>query len=571
MISMSFQQISDNFTIIINFERYNFLNILKMDDGVMVPSEILKCGLSKLIFSNKFPLLKFKFNTNILTIVFVRNQTNFDKVFDCLNFNSASDVLLIFDDLRNSSATLKRFAEKKFLNTIFINKRSSKVYHFEYFPEFSVVEKDFSPTSKVSFSNKVKNVYQKVIKISCVNSMPRCMAGIDDHGNKKFVGYLSHILRNFARFVNGTFHFQPFNSSIPEQNMTQVLADELADFVTLVKFYISENSTEQMLLNQNTSNVLGVVRNLVIVPSPKPINRMNYPMRPFGMAIWLVLTIFIFYSGFLVHFGLYLKEADTDFGLYLESILRAILSQSYPLHSKQKILFLTFVFTLIEIFGFMMTLWYSAMLGSFVTTTLYDSPIDSLDDIRKSNLKILLGDSYGYLLQQYVGIESYRDLFLLYPLKEFRRFKLELNEAFAYVEASDRWMFYLKPRQQFYGVERFRAINKNLLSAASYINLNHDSVYKPRLNYFLQISKDVGLFNRWCDRTFLDTLIYNIFKKPIISNEHHYKRKILTVNFFKMLFLGWFIGIVFGGLAFVVEVFLKFRLNTSKIIVLFKK
>lgn len=39
------------------------------------------------------------------------------------------------------------------------------------------------------------------------------------------------------------------------------------------------------------------------------------------------------------------------------------------------------------IFGFMITTWYSAILGSLITTNLYDPQIRTLDDMRKANMK----------------------------------------------------------------------------------------------------------------------------------------------------------------------------------------
>lgn len=569
MISLSSQEtLQTNIPIKIDFERYNFLNILKMDDSLMIPTEVIESGFPKLIFSKRFPMLKFKFNTNLLTIVLVKNQTLFDPVFENLKYNSVSDILLISDHLPNPTQTLKTFADHKFLNTIFINKKTSKVYYFEYFPGFALVEEEFERTTNIIFENKVKSIHKKLVKIACVKSLPRCMDGIDNKGNTKFVGYLSHILRNFARFLNGTFEFQNFNESIPEQNMELVLAEELVDFVTLVKFHFSDNSTEQMLLNQNISSILGIINNYVIVPSPKPTDKMNYPVKPFAIAVWLLLFIFLFYSSFLIDCGLLLKEGKTDVGLYSECILRAVLAQSFPLHNRQKPAFLSIVFLIIEIFGFIVTLWYCAVLGSFVTATLYDPAIDSLEGIRRSNLKILLGDSYGYLLQKYVGIESYHDLFSLYPLQEFRRLKAELNQNYAYVEASDRWIYYLKPLQKFYGVDKFRTISNNLLSVASYINLNHDSVYKKSLNRFLAISKDVGLFDFWCKRTFLDSLIYNIYRKPMGQNTSHGKGKVLTVQFFKIVFIGWFIGITLASIIFIAEKICTYRWNKSRIILI---
>lgn len=86
-----------------------------------------------------------------------------------------------------------------------------------------------------------------------------------------------------------------------------------------------------------------------------------------------------------------------------------------------------------------------------------------------------------------------------------------------------------------------------------YLNLNYNSVYKDRLNRFLQIAKDTGLYHHWCERVFLENLQLKVYKDHLDLSNHETTSHSLRLEYFQYVFLVWFLGVFAGFIAFCIE------------------
>lgn len=162
------------------------------------------------------------------------------------------------------------------------------------------------------------------------------------------------------------------------------------------------------------------------------------------------------------------------------------------------------------ILGFIVTVWYSALLGSFLTTFIREPQIRYFAEFKKSNLKILF-PSVGNLNTS----NRFRDI-------EYLIVKL--------------------PRK-----EEVRC-------------------YRERFNRYIDIVKDTGLYEFWKSRYFKETFNFTskefsmLSKKSKNTIEDH--RRILDVNYFLGPFILLLVGSIIATFVFIFEI-LKNILNKN--------
>lgn len=332
----------------------------------------------------------------------------------------------------------------------------------------------------------------------------------------------------------------------------ELLVNDEIDFHTTTRFYFSSNFMTQMENMQNMSYPLEFLQNLVSVPTPKYLNAKYYPVKPFDMAIWSCIGLITIYATLFINLGLKLKRRQSDLFYIWENVIRATIAVAYPLYEQENPNLIKLSLILLNLMGFVITTLYSSMLGSFVTTYLKEPPISSFEDIRKANLKILLSIPYEYVLKKFHVTDDVMDLFQLVETDTYRSLRNNLSRN-AYIEMSDRWNYYSVKRQQFYENQPFHILDIDLLSMYTFMNVNHNSVYKWEFNKFILFSQSLGLYQHWGDSVFLDTLKYKVFKHggqglPIRT------LKVLSLNFFVFIYSIWGLGLLCGMVAFSIEI-----------------
>lgn len=483
-------------------------------------------------------------------MVFFNESISFDSVFETLKFNEISKIILVsYMSSPNISSLLSIFNERKFLNTVLLDMSSSKLFSFQKFPAFEVME---IVEGAQLFENKVRDIKKTVVRLSCIRATPYCMKGSNKDGKEVFVGYMAHLIINFVRYIHGTLEITPFKKSADEDLFMEKLVNGEIDFHTKMKLLFSSDAMTQMENMQNMSYPLEFLQNLVSVPAPKPLDLKYYPVHPFDAAIWSCIGLMSIYGSFLINLGLKYKKIPSDFSYVWVNVIRAATADSYPLHGKNNPKFVKMSLIFLNVLGFIITTFYSSFLGSFVTTTLTESPIVSFDDIRNANLKILISKPYEYVLKKFHGIDDYMDLFELVETDTYRSLRNNLSRK-AYVELSDRWNYHALNRQKFYGSKPFHVLDTDLLSTYTCMNMNHDSLYKNEFNKFILFSQSVGLYKHWGDSVFLETLIYNVYKNNV-KELPKTKVDVLHMSFFLFVYFVWGIGLFMGIVIFSFEI-----------------
>lgn len=262
----------------------------------------------------------------------------------------------------------------------------------------------------------------------------------------------------------------------------------------------------------------------------------------------------VFYGSSLLALTMKVINEGVDFWNHFNDILRLIICQPINTQSLRRMrgLFLFYIFN--QTLGFIIVVWYSAILGSFLTTYIYGKTICSFVDIRAANLKILFPKLDFNILTNFEGIKDNLDLFEMTDITKMNHLRNHLDIGYAYVTLNDHWNHFALPQMRFYNDERFKATKILLAKGIAFMNINHDSVYKARLNRYIHIIKDVGLFQLWCEKVFMENLKHSVSMQLMTKSKDNVV-KVLEIGYFEYLFIGWSVGLAFSCLVFVCEVY----------------
>lgn len=546
-------------------ENFSYVNILYQNSSNSCDNVLKFINLPKIVLKNNIKNSSPRYNRIFFSIVFIDDfqgqfTTNF---FESFFLNTHSKILFIYEKhLPNLEEIFQDLYGKYFYNCYIIsmeNILNSKIYHtYRIYPRFSVENIDFKNDSKLSTIN-LRNVSGADILILCTQEIPTCMSVRNKIRTQEisYFGIYVLLFRAFSEFVHGKlqfydrFYFEKFNityemlysnASVGVQSLKYVHFSTAMDYLGGIgdKYEIMN-----IPLSQIRSEPLERDDALIIVPAPRPLKEMQYPYRPLENTTRLVCIFLLFYTTGLMTLSLRLADYENrpSFLELLFDIFRAILSQSFTM--KIRGFFASCYYIIIVEYGFIFTLWYCAILGSLITSVLYEEPIESLSDLREAKLTVVKPDFYMFPIDKLRGMR-------LIPERESRG-----NIHYAYGKTSLYWNYYLQPMMQFYRNQVFIAMKEILGSSFAFIFRHHTCIFKKELDRFLQLSKDTGLYIYWCERFFVEFFQYN---KKSFNFHFHEKKRILSLNYFRTVYFVWGLGILFSCLAFLIEI-LKFRIK----------
>lgn len=499
--------------------------------------------------------LMINFDTNLLTVVFATNSSKYSTVYNLLEFNSKSKIIIFLDSEESIKSTLKEFANKKFINSIAVLAKDNTFFTFDLFPEF-VLKRGILLEKAIYFEEKMKNIRQHPIRFSCHGGVPRCMTGNSPATGKQiFVGYMSRIVKNFSKFINGSY--QPsLYPSISNESIFDEAIKEQVDIISMQRYFIPNDPYNSLIFRQNRSHILEFTEILVIAPSPNRLNSRLYFIKPFDAAIWMGLGIVVFYGTSFLTLTMWLTRRQGHFWYIFTDVLRLILTQPLSFHSMKRFKGLSLFFILIQGLGFIIILLYSTILGSFLTTYIYERVIKTFPDIRAANLKILFPVMDFNPLYSFEGIEENLDLFEPRDVYSLFILRDQLDQRFSFVELSDHWEHFAVPQMRFFNDQKFRKTEIVLSQSLSFININHDSLYKESLNRFIHLIKDYGLYKFWCEKVFMENLKYKVSMEVIVKTKEDIVH-VLSLRYFQYIFAGWIGGLVLGIVVFCWELCIK--------------
>lgn len=489
----------------------------------------------QILNNNTIPIMKFYSETDffvIIDLVVKLEKTQLLTIEKLLTFKKDVRIVIIANETTN---LLSSFHKLKFSKVVLLPLNDLKSYKtFENFPSFRIKRRS---SINIVFENAMKNIQNFPVRVGFINGNIRAMLYRNEDMSIEYAGYLNRFLQAFVEYINGTITYR--NVSDLNHALSLLSSDEI-DFIT---------ETIPFTHTEAISDVIFIIHWGIMMPVPKEIVEELYVVRPFTLGVWISYVVLTFYLAMAINLVLRVKTNANDFWKSFDISTRGILSQATQYTDKVRLV--SPLYMIVMLVGFVTTTLYSSFLGSYLTTTIYEQPINSWKQVVESPYKVALIDWEFKNLLSYI---PNRDLFEPLPLHEFLRRTYELtNNSCGYALSSDVWEFFVNPKQNHYNMNKFLWTKTGLAEYPFIINLQENSFYKENVNKFLNLVADHGLMKHWMQSSFLEIrrASNDIFKYTADKDDI----EVLTLIYFKYPLSFIVAGLALGFLAFIWEVF----------------
>lgn len=484
---------------------------------------------------DKILTLKYYFKRSFLSVIFV------DKISPnlvihiewLLLFSRLSTVVIISNNEGDQllESVMEALHSKNFINVLYLN-----VGRFEEEQLFTTYDSfpGFKLASRQTFDKQeINNIMKKEVSVGLIESQPYC---IYDREKKDASGIMVHFYKNFVQFVNGTFLRKMYGKL---ETGHSLIGHDFA--ITLPFMPLSFYKDLYPVSMEICSDDIDFTDLILIIPKAKPMKKELYLVKIFSIDIWiLTLTVVFFASGCFAMYEMITRQRVT-FWRTFGQVFRSSLGQSFPwpstIHSS------SIFFLMCLLFGFILTLWFNAILGSFVTSTLYDKQPKSVEDLRRQNIKIQISTQYNPHL-----FKNFKELEDLAVYGEYRKDQENASLILGHTLNLLRNTKYARETSNMSYIQSDFVVERSFLRSF----LKIDSFYKDKVNRFIGLIKDRGLFQRWCDlanKEFSDTQDY----KPRSVQDSSIQ--VLQLEFFLYPFCVWAMGLFLSCIVFLFEIY----------------
>ncbi|KAI8120675.1 hypothetical protein CVS40_8183 [Lucilia cuprina] len=384
------------------------------------------------------------------------------------------------------------------------------------------------------------------VQVSMANNPPRALLYNDSQNRLQLKGLFGNLINIFAQIYNA--------SLVPHQISNLDYYREL----DCLK-YIAENKVDlcgdAMAVNPQyvMSKPVIIASSYLMVPYDKPLPQLYYFFKPFQSSVWyLLLLAFIFniMALALIH---RLQHKSWSLSLQLLYVCLSFIHLPFQLKRLKGRLRRHWEMLLI-LMGFVISNWYLSLLASLLYTRLYSQDIQTLQDLQRLNISIMVNEFEYSLLNVSAVDPIIMQQLLLVPDNILLENRRNLNPLYAYYSQYDKNSFYLY-QQKFL----LRPVMKELQqepinSVLGGIPMRFNWPFEHLLNKIMDHILESGLF----DRLHMDALEDGIRSGYLkyFATEHCYVVP-LSLEYYQVpgiiLALGCLIGFISP---FLMEIFL---------------
>lgn len=485
-------QSSDNLDSIYIFKINNSIFCDKILESITLPKITVQDGFGMNYLNlpryQLFNSFKYYFNREFMTILIAEKiEYNFlhNELLKEIIWYSKDKIFVIITDryFSNTLNLLEALQKEYFLNVIYIDVES-----FQYSKEFITFESFsyFKLKLETTFKKEtVSNLQNFPVKVACIFQFPFSYC-VERDGKDFGIGRMFHLITNFVSFLNGSLKL------ITEDGFERI------DLWTKMKSATLNDTLRMFPLDcELFSRILENYDILIIIPKSKYIKGFLYVIKPFSLQLWLLCFVYLIYASAASGLAFYIIKKDIKFWTIFDHVLRAILSQSYP--NPLPGFYMNIIYLLAMIMGFVMTIWYSTLLGSFFTTFIREPQILTLTELKESNVKIVPG---GGFINTTTGFDQIKDSLILLPEFEKLLALTTANSSYAHLIPSTTWEVSLL-------LPNFTVIKEFYLERSHVrFMLPLYSIFKHRLDRFIDLVQDTGLYIYWKRQFYYESYIF---------------------------------------------------------------
>lgn len=531
-----------------------YLNNSKYSNEILKSLSLPKINIQNGLFMNYLNLPRFQMmsslknyaNSEFIAIIFAENieKNNLGiRLLQDVIWYSRDQIIVIISDSKYTNAVeiLFLFRQLNFLNVIFVCvEHFYQSRTFESFPFFKII-------SNQHFKKEnVKNLYKHHLNIICNNNFP---LSICKTKNNKIVGngHFFELMDNFITFLNGTAKYQ---IEIRKELSDMELLNTVDLWTNLRILPLKTSISFYPLDNEVFSSVLENFKILILLPKSKFIHNFKYILRPFSWPIWALCLTYLVYGTVLLTLSNRIINSYIEFWKIFHQLLRSMLAQSFssPLPGLRMRIFYLIIMT----FGFIITIFYSAFLGSFLTAYIREPQIAKLKELKKTNIKIIYNDE---LYVNTFGIKDIEDIIIQLPSEETHEALFTMDRRYGHVISNIIWDMSVLP--EFYKPLEDFSLEQNFMKMLFPLF----SILKKPFNRYIDIVQETGLYNFWksnFNEKMFETQNESDFAiLKIINQKYQNDRRILTIDYFIYPFGLLIVSLIIAIFVFVLEIFKK--------------
>lgn len=518
------------------------------------------------IFLNRNSELSYKknYNSEILLVVIISQTEDLeviDVVAHTLDFMRQSRSLLIAVDVIQHAdfleASLKLFQKYKMTNVLlqFVSSQGNRTrsyYQLKPYPIYHWNNNSMACNNGTYFPQHWRNMNLGNIVTYPNQDLPNNLVYEDDQGNVKFNGFVARLVLLFAELFNATLRmYKPLRvgEAIHFTLVNQLVDDNLVDIP--MNLDISDSDSPKWIYR---TQVYYIGQGMLIVPCAQPLTNKEVFGALLDIYFFGSILICLVVFALVIYLIRYiLDKSDTSYRMVLNfNLLPGVLGQSF-VSPKSSWRSLKLVYILVLFAGLNINIQFMANMNTLFTSHPFHKQIETLQDIKNSDLKINILKSDSELMGG-ILLPIIRSLIFSSNVTEYKQNIHNFNMSTGYfIDSAD--LKYLQKQQKRMSHKAFFCTFENMTVFRFLpwtVLLQQHSQYKEPMDYLINRVHDLGLMDAWHASTYNELLKLNrlaSFQDSSVQQEP----QAMTVDDLHWAWMISAIGLAVGVVMFIVE------------------
>ncbi|XP_059225730.1 uncharacterized protein LOC131997888 [Stomoxys calcitrans] len=354
---------------------------------------------------------------------------------------------------------------------------------------------------------------------------------------KLFMSFLSYINATYAKNDNDQLETEP------------VKLDRIIEMVDNQELEVSLHSYTDMLKSQaGNSYPIGINDWCIMVPYRNRSPEHLYLKKSFRRYTWWLLFLSIGYVTLAI--WLCTPSESRDLGLSFVQTINSLLL-IVPLKFLTLPIFrMRYMFIVLFVWGFFVSNFYLTKMASYLTASPEIPQINTYEDVIAEKLPIMVMPYEYAIMQSYNFPQAFMDLVVNASDKlEMDQHRDNFNTSYGYSTQTDRWIFE-NLQQRYMKSPLFRLTDMCIGPFNHVFPMLRDSHFQQPLETFILTAVQAGLMRHWERKAFGDALYLGYAHLIMVDDPE----KPLTMDFFRSIWIVWWLGMVTSGLILCLEI-----------------
>ncbi|KAM7362556.1 uncharacterized protein ACRADG_013183 [Cochliomyia hominivorax] len=520
----------------------------------LIPNLWQKLEQPKLLLHKESSMEMAKyFNSDVLVMVMKREYLN---VWDWENFSKTMkqwtrrDVIFIKDfkadeddnsDHEEEMLDFFRNCWKEgFYNVLLSDFKGEQFFSFNLLPNMKIV--NVSVENYLERRMDLRDLQGYRIRTSAGNNPPQSFVYQNEYNEMEYRGVAPLLVRSFAEYYNFSIEWISL-TNFESVGMTDCAKILLSDTVDICSEFVPLNDQSYTI-----AYPMYIVYGYVMVPFAPAIKKSKYLIHPFSPEIWYLIVMGLIFSTLAMSLINRFKLGCWEISSQLIKALKLLLyiAPGLPRHwGLQKFI----LFFICIPCAFIITNVYLTFLTSILTSNAYEKQINSLEELKRHGIPILITETEMEILSLYNSFEPISDNYLRIDISSYTELRNSLNTNFAYINFEDKCEFYLY-QQKFLQRPRLRTIPKPISALWANIPMQDNWPFMNLFNRYLSLMFDTGVVRYLQSQSMEDGIRLGYIQ--FLRTE---KRNVAPVNveYFEVPAILLFVGYLSAFVCFVIE------------------